>query len=55
MVGCAHAVNTTFDDILNNLGTDLAPLLALFGEQVTKQYLSESLNLFDNFIFALPL
>lgn len=53
MVGCAQAVNTTFDDILNNLGTDLAPLLALFGEQVTNQYLSESLSLFDNFIFAL--
>lgn len=53
MIGYVHAVNTTFDDILNNLGSDLAPLLALFGEQVTIQYLSESFSLFDNYIFAL--
>ncbi|KAH7348922.1 hypothetical protein BKA65DRAFT_270252 [Rhexocercosporidium sp. MPI-PUGE-AT-0058] len=42
-----------WDDFANNLATDLAPLLALFGEQVTKQYLSESLNWVDNFIFAM--
>ncbi|KAF2968429.1 hypothetical protein GQX73_g5126 [Xylaria multiplex] len=41
-----------WDDFSNNLSTDLAPLLALFGEQVTKQFLSESTTLLDNFIFA---
>ncbi|KAF5005980.1 hypothetical protein FDECE_7606 [Fusarium decemcellulare] len=42
-----------WDDFSNNLATDLAPLLALFGEQITKQYLSESITLLDNFIFAM--
>lgn len=42
-----------WDDFSNNLATDLSPLLALFGEQVTKQFLSESLSLWDNFIFAM--
>ncbi|KAK2756739.1 hypothetical protein FQN54_005185 [Arachnomyces sp. PD_36] len=42
-----------WDDFTNNLATDLAPLLALFGEQVTKQFLSESINLTDNIIFAM--
>jgi ankyrin repeat domain-containing protein 50 len=46
----------SWDDFTNNLATDLTPLLALFGEVVTKQYMSESLTLLDNFIFAmLPL
>ncbi|KAI9853997.1 MAG: hypothetical protein M1813_001588 [Trichoglossum hirsutum] len=43
----------SWDDFANNLATDLAPLLALFGEQVTKQYLSESVRPLDNFIFAM--
>lgn len=30
-----------------------APILTLFGEQVTKQFLSESLSGWDNFIFAM--
>lgn len=30
-----------------------APLISLFGERVTKQYLSESISLLDNLIFAL--
>jgi hypothetical protein len=42
-----------WDDFSNNLATDLAPLIALFGEETTKQYLSESLGWLDNFIFAL--
>jgi hypothetical protein len=33
-----------WDDFSDNLATDLAPFLSLFGEQVTKQYLSESIN-----------
>ncbi|KAK2036497.1 hypothetical protein LZ31DRAFT_483610, partial [Colletotrichum somersetense] len=40
-------------DFSNNLATDLSPLLALFGEQATKQFLSESLSVWDNFIFAM--
>ncbi|OAL52193.1 hypothetical protein IQ07DRAFT_609934 [Pyrenochaeta sp. DS3sAY3a] len=41
-----------WDDFANNLATDLAPLITLFGEQVTKQFLSESVGLLDNIIFA---
>lgn len=42
-----------WDNFANNLGSDLAPLLTLFGEQVTKQYLSESLSWVDCLLFAL--
>ncbi|KAK6339219.1 hypothetical protein TWF718_008641 [Orbilia javanica] len=42
-----------WDDFTNNLATDLAPLITLFGEQVTKQFLSESLSIWDNIIFAM--
>ncbi|KAK3296645.1 uncharacterized protein B0H64DRAFT_106109 [Chaetomium fimeti] len=42
-----------WDDFANNLGTDLAPVIALFGEAPTKQYLSESLTYIDYFIFAM--
>ena len=42
-----------WDDFTNNLATDLAPLITLFGESVTKQFLSESLDWLDNLIFAL--
>ncbi|KAH6953808.1 hypothetical protein BKA56DRAFT_625468 [Ilyonectria sp. MPI-CAGE-AT-0026] len=41
-----------WDDFSNNLATDLAPFLSLFGEQITKQYLSESITYLDYFIFA---
>jgi hypothetical protein len=40
-------------DLSNDLATDLGPLLALFGDAITKQYLSESTSLFDYIIFAL--
>lgn len=30
------------DNFSNNLFTDLAPLLTLFGEQVTKQFMSQA-------------
>ncbi|KAI5788969.1 hypothetical protein DFH27DRAFT_216688 [Peziza echinospora] len=33
--------------------SDLAPLIALFGEQVTKQFMSQSLNWYDHIIFAM--
>lgn len=42
-----------WDDFSNNLATDLAPFLSLFGEQITKQYLSESVSTVDYFIFAM--
>jgi hypothetical protein len=41
------------DDISNNLASDLGPLLALFGEEMTKQFLSESTYWVDYLIFAL--
>ena len=41
------------DDFSNNLATDLGPLLSLFGESITKQYLSESTSIEDYIIFAL--
>ncbi|KAJ3549141.1 hypothetical protein NM208_g653 [Fusarium decemcellulare] len=41
------------DDFSNNLFSDLAPLLTLFGEQVTKQFLSMSLGWADNFLLAM--
>ncbi|KAL7789097.1 hypothetical protein V8C37DRAFT_418073 [Trichoderma ceciliae] len=42
-----------WDDFSNNLATDLTPFLSLFGEQITKQYLSESITTLDYFIFAM--
>jgi hypothetical protein len=41
------------DEFSNNLFSDLAPLLALFGEAVAKQFMSESLGWSDNIIFAM--
>ncbi|RWA06548.1 hypothetical protein EKO27_g8555 [Xylaria grammica] len=45
--------NSWWDDFSNNLATDLAPLVALFGEAPTKQYLSECLTPEDIVIFAI--
>ncbi|KAK6541135.1 hypothetical protein TWF694_008507 [Orbilia ellipsospora] len=42
-----------WDDFADNFATDLAPVIVLFGEQVTKQFLSESISFLDNIIFAL--
>ncbi|KAJ5115954.1 hypothetical protein N7456_000302 [Penicillium angulare] len=42
-----------WEDFTNNLATDLAPLITLFGERLTKQFLSESISVLDNVIFAL--
>ncbi|KAI2623803.1 hypothetical protein GGS21DRAFT_533428 [Xylaria nigripes] len=55
LVACfvATARADGWDDFANNLATDLAPFLALFGEQVTMQFLSESTTMLDNFIFAM--
>lgn len=40
-------------DFSNNLATDLGPLLTLFGDSITKQYLSESTSFLDYLIFAM--
>ena len=39
-------------DTYNNLSSDLSPLIALFGEQVTKQFLSQSITFADCILFA---
>ncbi|EQB52360.1 hypothetical protein CGLO_08024 [Colletotrichum gloeosporioides Cg-14] len=41
------------DDFANNLFSDLAPLLALFGERVTMQFMSASMGWADNIILAM--
>ena len=41
------------DEFSNNLFSDLAPLLTLFGEQVTKQFLSMSMGWADNILLAM--
>jgi hypothetical protein len=41
------------DEFSNNLFSDLAPLLTLFGEQVTKQFLSMSMGWADNVLLAM--
>ncbi|KAI5787309.1 hypothetical protein EDC01DRAFT_617754, partial [Geopyxis carbonaria] len=41
------------DEFSNNLFSDLAPLLALFGEQVTKQYMSQSFGWADHIVLAM--
>ncbi|KAF2186961.1 hypothetical protein K469DRAFT_772707 [Zopfia rhizophila CBS 207.26] len=41
------------DDFDNNLATGLAPILQIFGEQATKQFLNESTSLADNVIFMM--
>jgi hypothetical protein len=47
------AAGNSLDDFSNNLATDLGPLLALFGDAMTKQFLSESTSFLDYFIFAM--
>ncbi|KAH6953788.1 hypothetical protein BKA56DRAFT_625452 [Ilyonectria sp. MPI-CAGE-AT-0026] len=42
LVGSAHA--DPLDDFTNNLLSDLAPILALFGERVTMQFMTQSLG-----------
>ena len=51
--GQARAMMEDGDDFSNNLFSDLAPLLALFGERVTLQFLSQSTGWADCIIFAM--
>ncbi|KAI5789467.1 hypothetical protein FPQ18DRAFT_261316, partial [Pyronema domesticum] len=51
----ADSSNSATDDgenTINNLFSDLAPLLALFGERFAQQFLSESTSLWDGIVFA---
>lgn len=45
--------SSAWDDFVNNVATDLAPIIALFGEQPAKQFLSESTTYLDSIIFAM--
>ncbi|KAL1844498.1 hypothetical protein VTK73DRAFT_2415 [Phialemonium thermophilum] len=51
LVGAAAA--DAGDDFSNNLFTDLGPLLALFGERVTTQFLRQATSWADNLIIAM--
>ncbi|RYP48107.1 hypothetical protein DL768_005960 [Monosporascus sp. mg162] len=51
-VAIAVATPAEWNQFANNFATDLAPIIALFGEQVTKQFLSESTSFLDNIIFG---
>ncbi|KAH6616137.1 hypothetical protein B0J18DRAFT_296895, partial [Chaetomium sp. MPI-SDFR-AT-0129] len=42
-----------WDTFSNNFATDLAPILVLFGEQASKQFLSESTSIWDSIIFGI--
>lgn len=50
----ASTSDTVFpgNDFSNNIFTDLAPLLTLFGDQMTKQFLSMSMGWADNALIA---
>ncbi|UKZ67001.1 uncharacterized protein TrAtP1_008165 [Trichoderma atroviride] len=54
---CSITINVVnasgLDDFSNNLASDLGPLLSLLGEATTIQYLSESTESIDYFIFAM--
>ncbi|KAF2673960.1 ankyrin [Microthyrium microscopicum] len=52
LASCAVA-GTDGDDFSNNLFTDLAPLLTLFGDRVAQQFLSESFTVYDYILFAM--
>lgn len=45
--------NFDWSDFSNNFASDLTPLLSLFGENPTKQFLSESTSFLDSILFGL--
>src|ERR1700744_2910959 len=54
ILGLVHSVAAVSgDDFSNNLFSDLGPVLALFGEQVTIQFMSQSMGWADSIIFAM--
>ncbi|KAF4436576.1 ankyrin repeat protein [Fusarium austroafricanum] len=48
-----HVVADDGDDFSNNLFTDFAPILALFGERVTMQFMSQAMGWADHIILAM--
>ena len=54
-VACLPVASALADgeNFSNNLFSDLAPILALFGEQVAKQFMAGSLGWSDNILFAM--
>ncbi|RMJ08402.1 hypothetical protein CDV36_011994 [Fusarium kuroshium] len=48
-----HVAANSGEDFSNNLVSDLAPLLALFGERVTMQFMSQSMGWADNIILSM--
>ncbi|KAH7165344.1 ankyrin repeat-containing domain protein [Dactylonectria macrodidyma] len=52
-LGAVADSSSEWSEFTNNFASDLAPIIALFGEQVTKQFLSESTSFLDNIIFGL--
>ena len=49
----APATDSSGDEFTNNLFSDLAHLLTLFGEQMTKQFLSLSVGWAGHFMLAM--
>jgi hypothetical protein len=49
----AQTAPDEWNDFSNNFATDLAPIIVLFGEQASKQFLSESMSIWDNIIFGI--
>jgi ankyrin repeat protein len=47
-----NCVAVDISDFSNDLASDLGPLLSLFGDSMTKQFLSESITFLDYIIFA---
>lgn len=55
-IPCHRSFNMSADwwqNFANNFAADLAPLLSLFGEQTTKQFLSEILTFVDIVVFSI--
>lgn len=49
----AHALEDPAAQFATSLFTDFAPILALFGEEVSKQYISQSIGWIDDILFAM--
>lgn len=49
----SNGANFDWGDFSNNFASDLSPLLSLFGESPTKQFLSESTHWLDSVLFGL--
>lgn len=51
-IGLVQAVEDPAEEFSNAFISDLAPLISLFGEQVTKQFMSQSMCWHDHIIFS---